>query len=185
MCESERTGESAQLDVLVCVADDGEVALKVGAGDDDGAAAVVGMEGEGGGLKEAGVEEEVDVVLRVVDKAEGGDAARLKAEVLHHTLGGGEGKFAAGGETLGGELGLEALLKVVDGEVVVAMEADEIVLVALVIAEEEILAMHGTVIVPPTLGFLYGLTFGMGVVGEGYGVTFKEREDSGPPPTPP
>ena len=143
------------------------------------------MEGEGFGREETLVKEEVDVVLRVVDKAEWGDAAGLKTEVLHHTLGGGEGQFAAGGETLGGELDLEALLKVVDGEVVVAMEADEIVLVAFVIAEEEILAMHGTVIVPPTLGFLYGLALGMGVVGEGDGVTFNEREDSGPPPTPP
>ena len=53
-----------------------------------------------------------------------------------------------------------------DVEVVVAVEADEVVLVALVVAHEDVLAVHGTVVLPPALCFLDGLALGMLVTGE-------------------
>ena len=48
-----------------------------------------------------------------------------------------------------------------DVKVVVAMVADEIMLVSLMVAHEDILAMYTTIILPPTLCLLYGLSFGM------------------------
>ena len=60
------------------------------------------------------------------------------------------------------------MFDVMNSEVVVAWEADEIVLVTFVVAHEDVLAMHAAVIVPPTFGFLDGLTFGVVVGGEGY-----------------
>ena len=48
-----------------------------------------------------------------------------------------------------------------DVEVVVAMERDEIMLVALMVAHEDVLAMHGAVIAPPALSLLYGLALGV------------------------
>ena len=48
-----------------------------------------------------------------------------------------------------------------DVKVVVAMVADEIVLVTLMVAHEDILTMHTTIILPPTLCLFYGLAFRM------------------------
>ena len=81
--------------VFVGVADGGEVALEVLEGDDHRSPAVIGMEGERlvFGLavvvvvEQGCIEEQMDVVLLVVDEAEGRDAARLEAQVLHHALG--------------------------------------------------------------------------------------------------
>ena len=61
---------------------------------------------------------------------------------------------------------LEACLEVVDVEVVVAVEADEVVLVALVVAHEDVLAMHGAVVAPPSLCLFYGLALGMLIAGK-------------------
>jgi len=61
---------------------------------------------------------------------------------------------------------------------VVAMETDEIVLVAFVVPHEDVLAMNRTVILPPTFRFLYGLAFGMAVAREGYVPLPQVVEDS-------
>lgn len=45
---------------------------------------VIGMETQSGGVLEVFVDEEVNVVLGVVDEAEGGDAAWLQTEVFLH-----------------------------------------------------------------------------------------------------
>lgn len=63
-------------------------------GDDNRAAAIVGMEGEGLCCLEGSVEEEVDMVLSVVDKSERGDAAWFETEVFHHAFGRGKGELA-------------------------------------------------------------------------------------------
>ena len=54
-----------------------------------------------------------------------------------------------------------------DVEVVVAMETDEVVLVALVVAHEDVLAMHRPVVPPPALCLFDGLAFRVIVAGEG------------------
>jgi hypothetical protein len=48
-----------------------------------------------------------------------------------------------------------------DVKIMVAMVADEIMLITLMVAHEDILTMHTTIILPPTLCFLYGLAFWM------------------------
>ncbi len=65
------------------------------------------------------------------------------------------------------------MIQIVYGEVVVAVETHEIMPVSLVVAEEEILAVHAAVILPPLFSLLYGLSFGVVVVGEWY-VMFSE-----------
>ena len=93
--------------------------------DDDRSCIVVGMETQSWGLLKVLVDEEMDVVLRVVDEAEGGDAAGLQAEVFLHTGLRGKGEFAL----------VKALLQVVDVHLMHALEDDELMLVALVFAE--------------------------------------------------
>jgi hypothetical protein len=56
------------------------------------------------------------------------------------------------------------MLKFVNVKVVVAVEAHQIVAVAFMVSEEEILAMDRAVLLPPAFGFFYGFTFGMIVI---------------------
>ena len=67
----------------------------------------------------------------------------------------------------------EPVLDVVNRQIVVAREANEVVLVALVIAHEDVLAMHASVVVPPTFCLLDGFAFGM-IVGGERNVVFSE-----------
>ena len=143
------------------VADTLEVLLEGRTGDDHRAAAVVGVETEAVCLQEVLVQEENDMVLGVIDESEWTDAAWFQAQVAHHTLGTGKRQLAGGRLSRGLQGGFETLLKVVDSQVVVAMEADEVVPVALVVAHEDVLAMHTAVIVPPTLRLLDGLALGV------------------------
>ena len=69
------------------ITDQGEVAQKLGQGDDDGAAAVVGMETEGRRFAQATIEEEDDMMVGIVDESEGTDAAGFETEVAHHAFG--------------------------------------------------------------------------------------------------
>ena len=52
------------------------------------------------------------------------------------------------------------MFQVVDGEVVVAVEAYEIMAVAFVVAEEEVLAVNAAIVLPPSFRFLDGFAFG-------------------------
>ena len=47
----------------------------------------------------------------------------------------------------------------------VAVEADEVVLRTLVVAHEDILAMHTAIVLPPAFGLLDGLALGVVVAG--------------------
>lgn len=69
------------------------------------------------------------------------------------------------------------MFQVVDGEVVVAVEAYEIMAVALVVAEEEVLAVHAAIVFPPAFCLLYGFAFGMVVAAEWNVVFFKVVEN--------
>ena len=51
------------------------------------------------------------------------------------------------------------MFDVMNRQIVVARETDEVVLVTLVIAHEDVLAMHTPVVVPPPFGFLDGFAF--------------------------
>ena len=119
------------------------------------------MERELLGLLEAVVEEEDHMLLGIVDEAEWRNAAGFEAKVTHHAFGRSERELTWRIEALRHQFGLEAMLEVMDVEVVVAMEAHEVMLVALVVAEEDVLAMHRAIIFPPLLGLLDGLAFRM------------------------
>ena len=99
---------------------------------------VIGMEAQARGIQEVFVDEEVYLVVLVVDEAEGGDAARLQAEVFLHAGLRGEGELAL----------VQALLQVVDVHLVHALEDDEVVLVALVVPEKQVLAVCGLELAP-------------------------------------
>ncbi len=48
-----------------------------------------------------------------------------------------------------------------NGQIMVAMETDKIVLIPLMIAEKEVLTMERPIVFPPTFGLFYSLPFGM------------------------
>ena len=77
-------------------------------------------------------------VVLVVDEAERGDAAGLQAEVFLHASLRGEGELAL----------VQALLQVVNVHLVHALEDDQIVLVALVVPEKQVLAVRGLKLAP-------------------------------------
>ena len=162
-------------DVLVGVAQFGQVALEVLQSDDNGSTTVVGVEGKRfpawvcivAVIQERGIEEEVHVMLLVVDESEGRHAAGLKPQILHHALRRGEGELATRGLALCLKSLFQPGFEVMDVEVVVAMETDEIVLVAFVVTHEDVFAMHRTVVPPPTFCLFDGLAFRVIVAGEG------------------
>jgi hypothetical protein len=170
---------------LVGVSYRSEIAFEVFESDDHSASTVVGMKGKRlvrgfpiiVVVEECSIEEEVDMMLRVVDEAERRNAARFESQVFHHAFRRSEGELSARWLALCLKCSLQPSLKVVDVEVVVAMEADEIVLIALVVAHEDVFAMHRAIVVPPALGFLYGLAFRMLVTREGNVVLPKETEN--------
>ena len=92
------------------------------------------------------VKEHMHMVLRVVDESERGHGARSHAQIFHQSRFRGEAQLAL----------MQLFLDVVDVHVLVAVETDQIVLVALVVAEEEVLAVLGIVPGPVLLGNLDG-----------------------------
>ena len=96
------------------------------------------METQSRGVEEVLVDEEMHLVVFVVDEAEGGDAARFQTEVFLHAGFRSEGELAL----------VEALLQVVYVHLVHALEDDEVMLVAFVVPEKEVLAMRGLELAP-------------------------------------
>ena len=99
---------------------------------------VVGMEAQARGIQEVLVDEEVYLVVLVVDEAERGDAAGLQAEVFLHAGLRGEGELAL----------VQALFQVVDVHLVHTLEDDQVVLVAFVVPEKQVLAVRGLELAP-------------------------------------
>lgn len=118
-------------------------------------------------VQQAFVEEEVHMMLCVVDETEGRDAAWFKSQVLHHPLWRSKGELAARRLSLCLECLFQSGFEVVDVEVVVTMEADEIVLVALVVAHKNVLAVDRAIVLPPALCLLNRLALGVVVASEG------------------
>ena len=56
------------------------------------------------------------------------------------------------------------MFDIVNSQIIVARETDQVVLIALMIAHEDVLTMHTPIIFPPAFGFLDSLAFGV-VVG--------------------
>ena len=145
-----------------------EVAFKIFSLNDHRTPAIVGVETERLSIEQVLVEEQDHMVVRIVDKTERADAAWFESEVLEHAFGAGKGEFARGVLASSQERSFEALLQVVDCQVMLAVEAYEVVLRTLVVAHEDVLAMHAAIVLPPAFGLLDGLAFGVVVAGERY-----------------
>ena len=96
------------------------------------------METQTGGVEQVLVDEEMHLVVGIVDEAERGDAAGLQAEVFLHSRLRGEGQLAL----------MQALLQVVNVHLVHALEDDQVMLVALVVPEKQVLAVRGLKLAP-------------------------------------
>ena len=121
-----------------------EVTHKLIVRDDYRTSAIVGVEAQTFGLFEVLVEEEMHVILLVVDESEWRYRARLQTEIALHTLRRCEAQLTL----------VQTVLQVVNSHILVAIEAYQVVAVALVVAEKEVFAGHLAVIVPILLGNL-------------------------------
>ena len=145
-----------------------EVAHKLLVRDNHRTSAVVGVEAQTWRIFEVVVEEEVSVILLIVDKAERRYRAGLQAQIALHTLRRCEAQLSLS----------QTLLKVVDSHILVAVETHEVMAIALVVAEKEVLAVHRAVIVPILLGNLDCGRFGMRVGLIFYVVCIQKFKDS-------
>ena len=127
------------------------------------------MEAEVRGLEEVLVEEDAHMVVGVVDEGEGGDGAWRDAEVTLQAALGGEGELAL----------VEAMLDGMNVHRAVAGEDNEIVTVALVIAEEEVLAEVDVAVTEDFAGYVEGGEWGMLDVVEGDVETSQEGVEWG------
>lgn len=143
-----------QFDVFVCVANYREIVLEVVSRDDYRATAVVRVEGKRLCLLQVSVKKQMYMMFGVVDESEGRNAARFQAQILHHALRRSERQLAARRQTLAYKRLLQQMLQVVNCEIVVAVEAYEIMAVALMVAEEEVLAVNAAVVLPPAFSLL-------------------------------
>ena len=157
-----------QLYKLVAVAHHLEVAHKLLARYDHRTSAVVGVEAEAFGLFEVLIEKEMYVILLIVDKTKRRYRAGLQTEIALHTLRRCEAQLSL----------MQTVLKVVDSHILVAVETHEVVAIALVVAEKEVLAVHRAVIVPILLGNLDCRRFGMRVGLIFYVVRIQKFKDS-------
>ena len=78
--------------------------------------------------------------LRVVNDAEGGDAARFQAEIFVHARLRGEAELAL----------FQTMLQIVDGKLLHAVENHQIMAVSLVIPEKQVLAVRPLELAPVT-----------------------------------
>ena len=127
------------------------------------------MEAEVRGLEEVLVEEDAYMVVGVVDEGEGGDGSGRDAEVTLQAVLGGEGELAL----------VEAMLDGMDVHRAVAGEDDEVVTVALVIAEEEVLAEVDVAVTEDFAGYVERGEWGMLDVVEGDVETSQEGVEWG------
>ena len=161
------TSVSDRLNIFDRVADGREILLKSLLADNYRAAAVVRVKTQRLRIFEPAIEKQDNMVFGVVDQPERTDTAGLQPQVSQHSFGRGEGEFARGFLALRDEHLFQPMLDVMNSQIIIAREANEVMLVALVVAHEDVLAMHATVSVPPPFGFLDGFALGVVVGGEG------------------
>ena len=152
---------SRRIDIFNLIAHTGQVLLESVLRDHYRSATVVGVERERGSLLQTAVQKEDDMMVGIVDESERTDASGFKSQVSHHPFGRSEREFAGRLEALRNKHVLEPMLDIMYRQVIIAREAYQVMLIALMIAHEDILTMHTTIILPPTLCFLYGLAFRM------------------------
>ena len=97
----------------------------------------------------------------VINESKGADAAGFESQIAHHAFGTGKREFAGRVLTRCQQGSFEPLLQIVDSQVMIAVKADEVMLRALVVAHEDILAMHAAIVLPPAFSLLDGLALGV------------------------
>ena len=150
-----------QFDKLVRIAHTLQVAHEVGPAYDHRATAIVGVETERFGALQTFVKEQVDMVFLIVYQAKGAHAARFQPQIAFHTLCRGKAELAGRRQSARLEVRLETLFQLPDVQCGVAVETHQIMPVTLVVAQENVLAMHAAVVLPPPLGLLDGLALGV------------------------
>ena len=152
---------SRRIDIFDFIADTGQVLLESVLRDHYRSATVVGVERERGSLLQTAIEKEDDMMVGIIDEAERTDASGFEAQISHHPFRRGEREFTGGFEALRNKHVLEPMLDIMNRQVIIAREAYQVMLIALMIAHEDILTMHTPVVMPPAFGFLYGFAFGV------------------------
>ena len=172
------TSVSDRLNIFDRVADGRQILLKSLLADNYRAAAVVRVKTQRLRIFEPAIQKQDNMVFGVVDQPERTDTAGLQPQVSHHSFGRGEGEFARCFFALRDEHLFQPMLDVVNSQIIIAREANEVMLVALVVAHEDVLAMHAAVSVPPTFVFLDGFALGVIVGGEGNMVLAEIAKDA-------
>ena len=142
------------MEILDWVANSGEVLAERLLGDNDRASAVIGVEREGGCILETAIEEEDDMMIGIIDESKRTDRTGFKPQIAHHPFGRSKRQFAGSFLALRDENILEPVLNIMDGEIVIARETDEVMLVHFMIAHEDVFAMNRAIVMPPPLGLL-------------------------------
>ena len=104
----------------------------------------------------------------VINESKGADTTGFESQIAHHALGTGEGEFAWCFLSGRHERRFQSLFQIVDSQVMVAVKSDKVMLGTLVVAHEDILAMHAAILAPPAFGFFDSLAFGVVVALKGY-----------------
>jgi hypothetical protein len=172
--------------ILIFVAHCGKISLEVRQRNHNRSAAIVGVKRERLAVgipvvpivEQSRIKEKLHMMFAVVDEAEGRNTSRLKAKIPHHPFGRSKRKLSARRFALRLQRLLQASLQVVDVQVVVAMEANQVVLIAFVVAHEDVLAVHRTIILPPSLSLLNGFALRVVVTSEGNVVLSQIGKDS-------
>ena len=118
---------------------------------------IVGMETDLLGIKQLFVDKQNHRMFHIVYQCEQRHRARHNAQILHHPLGRSERQFAL----------VQPVLNVVDIHAVAGIHYHQIVLVAFVVAEKQILAQHRALPPIELRGNLYSGGFGVLVIIEG------------------
>ena len=107
------------------------------------------------------------VILLVIDKSEGRHRARLQAEITLHALWRCETQLAL----------MQSVFEVVYCHIPIAIEAYQVVTVALMVAEKEVFAMHRAVLAPILLRYLNRWRLGVKIDLVFYSVRVKKLKD--------
>ena len=131
------------------------------------------METQGFGIFQSTIQEEDDMVIGVIDQSKRTDTTRFQTKVLHHPFGRSKRQFAGSLEALRDKDVLQPMLDIVNCQIIVTREANQVMLVTLVVAHEDVLAMHTPVVVPPPLRLLNRLAFRV-IVGRKWDIVFVQ-----------
>ena len=96
-------------------------------------------------------------MLRIVNQSKRTDATGFKTQITHHPFGRSERQFPGCFLPLRHQHLLQPMLDVMNRQIVFARETNQVMLISLVVAHEDVLTMHTPVFVPPSFGLLYRL----------------------------